>query len=373
MKMLKKLALVSAVSMISAGVFAMEAMDEETMSVTTGQDGITILVIPGEKDAADLTALGVSSTLQTGIDANADTVWKGLSIRQVVIHDDDGWTNGATPFGGTYGGTAGTTDNSGAIVIGDGTAPDSTVVIADNAVPIRIDIDAVGDHNNDGTDSAMLNVRIATPTLGIKVGSISVANSNAADGVDIDTDTDGDAYTGAVGIMNGMEITLGATVINIQLGNESQGGMIAVNAVLTGGLNIADLALNDVNSGGSITASSLKVVDSNVAVAAVAGVDANADGDFLDVGDTAPVAAVAGFSNGDNLTAGVTVDVVDSIGGADTIGGMRVTLNSLGTANGINVTLNDQNLGAVSTTRNLGDIQIKGLDLAGTQLIIRGH
>ena len=47
MKMLKKLALVSAISMISAGTFAMEAMDDESMAATTGQDGITILIAPG--------------------------------------------------------------------------------------------------------------------------------------------------------------------------------------------------------------------------------------------------------------------------------------------------------------------------------------
>ena len=48
MKMLKKLALASAVSMISAGAFAMEAMDDESMSAATGQDGITIQIIMPE-------------------------------------------------------------------------------------------------------------------------------------------------------------------------------------------------------------------------------------------------------------------------------------------------------------------------------------
>ncbi len=46
MKMLKKLALVSAISMISAGAFAMEAMDDESMAAATGQDGITINIVP---------------------------------------------------------------------------------------------------------------------------------------------------------------------------------------------------------------------------------------------------------------------------------------------------------------------------------------
>jgi len=346
MKMLKKLALVSAVSMISAGAFAMEAMDEETMSATTGQDGITILVAPGTRADTDLVgpgALGVSQATFDKIDllnaagvATPDAIVKGLSIRQVVIHDDDGWT--------VAGGGSAATSNSGAIVIGDGTAADSTVLFADNTTPISIRIDAVGDHDNNGSDSAMLNVRIDTPTLAIKVGSVSVANSDAVAGATTALDTDGTAYTGDLQIANPMEIILGATTINIQLGNETQGGMIAVNASLIGGLEINDLALNDINSGGSITASSLKVVD----------------------------------AGGTNLTANVVVNVVNSIGGADTLGGLVVNLVQLGDAtNGLDLTLNDQFLGnataANQNTSNLGDIQILGLNLAGTQLIIKGH
>lgn len=351
MKALKKLALVSAVSMISAGAFAMEAMDDESMSAATGQDGITILIAPGTRTDAQLVGAGGLGVTQATFDkidllnaagvATPDAIVKGLSIRQVVIHDDDGWV-------AAHGGTTGTTDNSGAIVIGDGTASDSTVVFADNVTPISVLIDAVGDHDNDGTDSAMLNVRINTPTLAIKVGSISVANSNAVAGATTATDTDGTAYTGALEIANPMEIILGATSINIQLGNESQGGMIAVNASLIGGLEINNLALNDVNSGGSITASSLKLIDS-----------------------------AAGFADGANLTANVVVNTVSTIGGLDTLGGLAVTLVSLGGVNGLNMTLNDQFLGNATAANqdaaNLGDIQIKGLDLAGTSLIIRGH
>jgi len=353
MKMLKKIALVSAISAISAGAFAMEAMDDEAMAVTTGQDGLTILVIPDTKTGTELAALGVSEATLDAIDVggvtntggtattSTDLAYKGLSIRQVVIHDDDGWV-------AAQGGTTGTTDNSGAIVIGDGTAADSTVVFADDTSPIRIDIDAVGDHDNNGTDSPMLNVRISTPQLAIKVGSVSVADSDAAAGATTATDTDGTAQDSAVKIMDPMTVILGATAINIQLGNESQGGMIAVNASIVGGLTITDLRTNDVNSGGSITASSLKLIDAD-----------------------------ATFADGANLTAGVVVNVVSSIGGADTLGGMLVTLNSLGGAGGVNLTLNDQFLGnataANQNAANLGDIQIKGLDLAGTSLVIRGH
>jgi len=334
MKMLKKLALVSAVSMISAGAFAMEAMDDESMATTTGQDGITILVSPGTKTSGDLTTLGVSAATQTAIDVGGvANTFKGLSINQIVIHDDDGWT-------AAHGGTVATT-NSGAIVIGDGSAGDSTVVFADDTTPISILVDAVGDHDNNGTDSPMLNVRISTPTLGIKVGSISVANSDAANGATVATDTDGTTISGAVKIMNPMEMIVGATTMNIQLGNETQGGMIALNASITNGLTIANFALNDVNSGGTIGASSLKVVD----------------------------------NGGTNLTANVVINAVGSAGPAGE--GLYITVAALGSATGADLTMNDVNIGDTAAgtpdTTNLGDVQIKGLNLAGTTLIIRGH
>ena len=370
MKMLKKLALVSAVSMISAGAFAMEAMDDETMAATTGQDGITILVAPGTRTTTQLgnTAgnLGVSAATLSALDiidaaggntATANNTFKAISIKQVVIHDNDGWT-------AAHGGTADTA-NSGALVIGDGSTIDSTVIVANDTAPISILIDSVGDSNGSSNagGGAMLNVRISTPTLGIKVGSVGIADSyntgsnglddsalttaDAAlspDDVDNAGAVNGNGNRGRIAIMNGMEIILGATTINIQLGNESQGSMIAVNAAIVGGLTINNFALNDTAGavrGGSIGASSLSLVD---------------------VG-------------GANLTAGVAVDVgADPVSVTSPLGeGLYVTLGQLGHAtNGANLTLNNQYLGS-NTANDLGDVQMLGLNLNGTTLVIRGH
>jgi len=386
MKALKKLALVSAVSMISAGAFAMEAMDDESLSAATGQDGITIFVSPGTKTGTQLGAMGVTQGTMdaidvggvadnnvVGVDLNSDgdfvdagetapafgtsAAFKGLSVTQVIVHDDDGFTV-------AQGGSAATT-NSGAIVIGDGTAADSTVVFADDTQPIQIDIDAVGDHNGAAAGGgAMLNVKITTPTLAIKQGAVYVANSDsAADDIDADgvaavdagtADTDGTTATGLIKIMNGMEIVLGSTVINIQLGNEAQGAaiggaMIAVNASIVGGLTINNLETLDqggVLGGGAIRASSLVLKDT---------------------------------AGGANLTAGVFVNVEDSLAAlspffaGDTSGGLIVTLAQLGTlAGGVDLTLNDQALGS-ATAADLGDVQVIGLNLNGSSLIIRGH
>jgi hypothetical protein len=118
MKMLKKLALVSAISMISAGSFAMEAMDDETMSATTGQDGITINIVPDRLTRLEATAMGVTDATQSAIaDLDNDPLtvdpapaFKGLSIGEIRVHDDDGY--------GVLGTDA--TANSGALVIGGG-------------------------------------------------------------------------------------------------------------------------------------------------------------------------------------------------------------------------------------------------------------
>jgi len=89
MKMLKKLALVSAVSMISAGAFAMEAMDDEAMATTTGQDGITINIVPDQITRTQATSMGVTAATMNAISNNAPA-YKGLSISEIRVHDDDG-------------------------------------------------------------------------------------------------------------------------------------------------------------------------------------------------------------------------------------------------------------------------------------------
>lgn len=343
MKAFQKLALVSAIAM-SSSVFALEAADDATLSAATGQDGITILIAPGDRTAAQLTGLGVSAGTIAAIDltnhgvVGADNVLNGLSIGQVIVHDDDGVAS------------AGTTENSGALVIGSGGA-DSTVLFADNNIPIQVDIDMVGSVSGTvaGSDS-MLNVTITTPVLAIKTGNIYVANSNAADALlDKDggvvanaNDTDGTSLDGStpIAIMNGMEIILGATSLNVQLGTEAQGAMVLMNAALVGGLTINNMQVNDATAvtGGSFRASSMTVKNSGSA----------------------------------DLNAVVAVNITNTIGGADTFGGLVVTVAALGDGGGANIAINDIELGS-ATSPVMGDVQMNGLNVNGTKLIIRGH
>ena len=334
MKMLKKLALVSAISAISAGAFAMEAMDDESMAATTGQDGITINVIP---DTIVKGATGVANTLKgMGVtDATINKInptgfgFKGLSIGEIRVHDDDGL--------GASSGTGTGTGNSGALVIGGGdngaTATqieaDRTVVFSKGDKPIQLNIDMVGDSNGSAANGgAMLNVEIKLPTTAIKLGDIYVANSNAAaagrdaDGVTSSgsAEVDGTDITAGskVKILSGLEVVMGESTMNIQLGNEAQGHMIVANATLVGGLTINNFELfdefgttvnldtallkNGVTSGGSIRAKSISILNNTATGANGTDLTANA---AIDVGSriVAPLTVSAGAQ--DLYTGGV--------------------------------------------------------------------
>jgi len=283
MKILKKLALVSAISAISVNAFAMEAMDDETMSATTGQDGITINIVPDQITYAQAASMGVSDATMAkiaGIGAYPSVGFKGLSIGEIRVHDDDGL--------GVLGTAA--TANSGALVIGGGggvtALQDRTVILAKGDKPIQINIDMVGDSDGAGSaGGAMLNVEIKQPKLAIKLGNIYVANSNAAEagrsatGVTTagSVEVDGTTVDGKVKIMDGLEIVMNESTMTIQLGNEAQGSMIKADATLAGGLTINSFALYDqqgsaaltaddlfsgtVGRGGSFRASSIKITD----------------------------------------------------------------------------------------------------------------
>jgi len=263
MKMLKKLALVSAISAISVSAFAMEAMDDEAMATTTGQDGITINIVPDVIKNADAVAMKVTEKTMREISLPGAN-FKGLSIGEIRVHDDDGL--GASTATGSG------TGNSGALVIGGGisggltAAEDRTVILARGDKPIQINIDMVGDSNGTAANGgAMLNVEIKQPKLAIKLGNIYVANSNAAEagrsatGVTTagSVEVDGTTVDGKVKIMDGLEIVMNESTMTIQLGNEAQGSMIKADATLAGGLTINSFKLYDQAGSAALTADDL--------------------------------------------------------------------------------------------------------------------
>ncbi|MCB1659631.1 MAG: hypothetical protein KDI39_15545, partial [Pseudomonadales bacterium] len=358
----------------------MEAMDDETMAATTGQDGITINIVPDRISRTDAAAMGVTAPTMNAIENNAP-FYKGLSIGEIRVHDNDGWTV-------AQGGTADTA-NSGALVIGDGNGGTETVVFADDTSPIEIEIDMVGDSNGatNAGGGAMLNVAIRAPKLAIATGDIYVADSynTGTNGVDDsaatlasdalnpdDVDnagaTDGNAHRGRVKIMSGLSVVMGSSVTNIQLGNEVQTltgaaqsatnptGMIKLDTNLIGGLALNNFELID--AGGGITGGSIKIGQVKITNAATTG--------GASLNDLKVVAVV---NVEDDLT---TLNPNYSSATAPaTEGGLVVTVGAMGVG-GANIALNNVALGS-ATAKNLGDVQLLGLNLAGTSLIIRGH
>jgi len=431
MKMLKKLALVSAVSMISAGAFAMEAMDDETMSATTGQDGITINIVPDVITRTQATDMKVTAATMNAISNNAP-YYKGLSIGEIRVHDNDGMTGNTS---------------SGALVIGGGisggltAAEDRTVILAKGDKPIQINVDMVGDSNGAASGGgAMLNVEIKQPRMAIKLGNIYVADSynvgpNGVDnssatlasdplsGDDVDNSgaTDGNAVRGKVQILDGLEIVMESSTMSIQLGNESQGSMIVANATLVGGLTINnfklydqkgapaltadDLALGTVGRGGNFRADSIKITDnggtdltaktsidfgsrvtqgSTVTTPATkdAIVNAKSGGTYTTYADAqaagaagAPFVAIADttetLANGATLAANNTTAADRTWGGIDTYNGLVIT-SELGGLTGANIAISNAAVGDANAA-NIGDVQIVGLMLGKSKIVIMGH
>lgn len=287
----KKLALVSAMFAATSGAFAMEALDEEAMAATTGQDGITVTI----------------------------TLANPISMNQ-IIHDKDGWAGAGTPQGG-------------AIVIGDvgtSTTPNGGMSIALGGA-LTLDIDADG--GNAGGTAPYLNIGVSlTGATTISTGDLRVASSaTSAAGGGIGTIDDTAATTYSSVIMNSMDIVLGATNLNIQLGNEPQGHMIVVDTVMTGGLTINNMSLNDANSGGSISMVSQHLYD----------------------------------AGGTDLSVAANIDVTGS--------GLAIELAQFGdVANGASVDITGVKLGGVAAAE-IGDIEIRGLNLNGTTITIAGH
>ncbi|MCK5874078.1 MAG: hypothetical protein KAG82_05240 [Alcanivoracaceae bacterium] len=262
MKGFKKLALVSAIAAMPMSGFAMEAMDDSSLSAVTGQDGISISL---------------------GTDIAAD----------IIIHDKDG-------YAGNYTG-------AGAIVL-----QGFSLALGGNNVTVDIDAGA------QAAGDAVLNIAVTTPAnMVLTLGNLQVAASNGASTTG-NWGLDGAATT----VANLGSMTLGSTSLNIQLGAEPQGYMILSSATITGGVSLANFALNDANSGGAISMTNLSIFNSGgTDLNVTAGVDATATGLVIDV-----------------------TQFGDAVNGAD----LRIT---------------DLVLGGGAA---IGDVEITGLDLTGT-------
>ncbi|MFZ5722987.1 MAG: DUF6160 family protein [Pseudomonadota bacterium] len=273
----KKLALASAIAMVPAVGFSVESLDDAGLSDVTGQDGIEI-------DIA--TAAPISAN--------------------IYIHDQSGLAPGGV---GAY-------SFDGAIVIESFSF----------AGAINIDIDA-GDNAAGPAGAPVLQINVSIPSATIITGNIRVANSQrdeAGSGWGIGT------TTGV--LLSTMTITMAGLTLNIQLGNEPQGNMIAVASSITGGLSVNNMAINDaggVVTGGAIGMANMTVTDNGGANLSIdVGIDAS--------------------------TAGLVIDV-----------------NQLGSATGMDLRIENQYLGT-TTAGLIGDVAVVGLNLNGSTITISG-
>jgi len=391
-----KLAIVSAVSMISAGAFAMEALDDAGMAATTGQDGVTISILLPNYTVVNAntsyTSSGVLKSVQEAL-TGSGTGFAGINIHEVRIHDRDGVaateTQNATAIGLSGVGTT----QGGAIVIGGGgTLPDGTVLTAANDVtevythdvaPITINVDSA-----DNNGSPLLNVHITTPTLAIHTAAVYVASSSDYTGA-ANVSARGATIANKTAIMSGMDVTVGNADTYVQLGHESQGHMVVLNTTLNGGLTISNLKLFDSDgtnvsgmgqnaSGGYIGLGSLAINNAGQTSGYTLGVKAYVDvGSRLTAAQQGAIvtqltangitAASVGATNYGNIIAGLTAK-------QDLLNGLVLNLATLGDAtNGVDIAMDRVHLGDVNATGSLGDVQVLGLNLNGLITVVTGH
>ena len=325
MKSLRMLAIASAVAMTSAGAFAMQALDDDSMSAATGQDGITLkIALPCYNAVAD---------------SCAPTAAHGLSIDQVFVTDVGGFTaNDAT-------GTSQVYANTGFILI-DGVSLTTT-----SGSPIRVDIDQTGNSGNvtgtaaaaAATDTPSLNVAVVVPAITVAMGATYVTNGS---------DSTAATYV-RTKISNAMTIsTSGPTSLNIQLGAQPQGALVKVSTSIAGGLTLTNAGIHDggASYGGDINTASITVTNHGASALDVdAAVNVSSTG--------APWVAYA--PNGALILKLTKLGVA----GVPNIGG----------GGGIDVTLAGTTLGNTATSAALGDVIIKGLNINGTRLFVYGH
>lgn len=337
MKLFTKVTLVSAIA-VSGNAMAMQAMDDQSLSAATGQDGITIKIAPQTTDTGWRTWVGGLS--------NAANIKGGMHISKVYVHDTDGLTgslgtpgqaaSGTTPAVAPVG-TGVATATAGAISI------DGVDLAAQGPIVVKIDSDG----NGNTSKSAVLNVNVALDDTTIKLGEIGVIKSNRdAVAKTWGVDTAAGSYNK---ILNPLSVRMGPTTMNIQLGAQPQGAMIKIAGTMTGGLSISGLELFDTDG-----------------VAGFSSTDADPTKAAL---GTPGSIYVGNLSVSDAGAADLTVRANVDVSAAGLV------LTTGGTTN-MDVRISDVRLGnvaAAGSNKSIGDVELLGINSIGTKLIISGH
>ena len=313
MKLFTKVALVSAVA-ISSNAMAMQAMDDEALSATTGQDGISI-------------GIGISK----------------IMIDELAIHDKDGLSATAAINTTAWDATAGAAGAATSAAITGGTATAGAIVVNDvlvtagkntlashNLADITIDTDAGA-----GGTKPFLNIGAAVSGLDIKLGKIEVAGSaDAGDGFYAADAT----VANRAEILSGLTLSTGIMSANIQLGNTPQGAMIKLNGSMIGGLSIKDLAIKDASAGGGgvIGIGEIKVNDTGSANLALdADIAVTTKGLAITAGKGSTDVYIKNVDLGTKNAASVVTNRLGDV----SISGMKVFNGAAGTTAGAVITI----------------------------------
>lgn len=325
MKGLNKLILASAIAAVSASSFAMEALDEDTMSNTTGQDGLTISlgtdVTIGALRILDKDGLnGVSTTGYTGAGFDAYNS-SGAAANPIVV----------TP---AVVGSAAGTDRAGWIVIQGGAAGDNGVN-ALQGIAIRnvggatteLKIDAGSSSAAGAAPVLHIAVDAAAQKIGLGGTVISVAGYNGT-GTPVN-------HANILSFDAGTTLTTGGATLNIDLGNQPTGSLIWGNSTL-----------NEVG-GNLITLSSLNVLQ-------------GANG--------------IGLSNIAVQAAGSATSVTTNLNVSIVAGGLQVQTSTVG-GTGMDIAIGDIRLGANynTTAPSIGSVYIDNLRQGANTITISGH
>lgn len=267
-------------------------------------------------EAMDESALA-ETTGQDGLTINVDNA--NLALFDVLLHDKDGL------------GSTSTRSFDGAIKIDN---------IDVGQLDLTIEIDAGSDALT-GTNNT-LQVKVFNGTaLTVDMGAVRVGNSQR-DGT---APNNWGTSSESADLIDLGSLTIGATtttapLLNIQFGNEAQGAWMKLTPTFTGGLSIAGFKLKD----GSVTTAGIGFGTLTV----------------LDNG-------------GANLTADLSINA--SAGGLDfTI--VRLGANDGTAPDGMDLRMDTVRLGeldAATPAVAIGDVEIVGLNLAGTTLSVTGH
>ncbi len=327
-------------------------------------DAINVQLAAATRNKSYALNLGLNdNNLFSLLDDNENNQFGGLlSIRQVAIYDRDG---------------LGVKDSIGGFLqIGNGSPSDAILVLTDDNTPIKASLDLVEIQRlpsskgfSDLANKTTINVNLQTPKLLVKLGSVYIGGFNTITDQDTDRVVSLEEVTDSsfnrqslTKILEASQIVLGEATISARLEHTplrktNRIDDISVNpnisifadAFIKSGVNIYNFDLID--NGGSIRGGGLGFSKMSIS-------------DYASQNLTAKLAVYIETDLKDN-------NKLKLFGG--NVDGLVIVLDQLGTANnGIDLNISNFRVGT-QTQKNIGDVQIKGLNINGTKVILRGH